>query len=532
MPSFVHVVAVVAAFSVSFSNAVPTQPNETVSKPAFETTCGGKNYVYDGLAGYGFVPPSNVDKYGDTIGGFGSSIAISGWKKSGKSYKGTLYGLPDRGWNTNGSINFIPRVHKFALTFTPNPAASISKPGSPNIDLKYQDTILLKGPDGTPATGLDADVGGALKYPGFPDLPVATYTGDGFGGAGPGGKAIPIDSEGIVLTSDGGFWISDEYGPYVYKFDASGKMTKAIRPPNAILPLRNGTVSFNANTAPRSDPKRKTIPANPTQGRQNNQGFEGLTTAPKGETLYVLLQSAAFQEGGANASTRFNTRFLKYSIKDSKKDPELQAEYVVQLPIFKDASNATKVAAQSEVHYISDTQFLILARDSGNGHGQSGSKSLYRHADIFDITKATNIKGTYDAFNQSIASINGALKTGITPATYCSFLDFNLNSELNKFGVHNGGAQDAGLLNEKWEGLALLPVIGEDKQGKRDGKGKDKEDGDEYYLFSLSDNDFITQNGKIDGGKISYADASGFSLDNQALVFKVTIPKGSKPLKS
>lgn len=37
-------------------------------------------------------------------------------------------------------------------------------------------------------------------------------TGDGFGGAGPGGKRISIDTEGLVLGDDGSFWISDEYG--------------------------------------------------------------------------------------------------------------------------------------------------------------------------------------------------------------------------------------------------------------------------------------------------------------------------------
>jgi len=81
----------------------------------------------------------------------------------------------------------------------------------------------------------------------------------------------------------------------------------------------------------------------------------------------------------------------------------------------------------------------------------------------------------------------GVLKAGIAPATVCSFVDVNINSQLNRFGVHNGGAQDAGLLNEKWEGLALLPVSGRD----------DKPDpNDEYYLFVASDNDFITQNGR------------------------------------
>jgi hypothetical protein len=107
----------------------------------------------------------------------------------------------------------------------------------------------------------------------------------------------------------------------------------------------------------------------------------------------------------------------------------------------------------------------------------------------------------------------------VTAATYCSFLDFNINSQLNRFGVHNGGPQDSSLLNEKWESLALVEA---------DDDGGDNE----YYLFSLSDDDFITQNGFIDGGKIPYKDGSGASLDNQVLVFKITLPKGAKPLVS
>lgn len=134
------------------------------------------------------------------------------------------------------------------------------------------------------------------------------------------------------------------------------------------------------------------------------------------------------------------------------------------------------------------------------------------------------------------------LKPEITAATVCPFLDINLNSQLNRFGLHNGGPQDAGLLNEKWEGLALVPV-NHDLEKKRDDK-------DEYFLFVASDNDFITQNGEwsavyeprslpmligvsvgfIKGGAIPYRDASGNSLDNQMLVFRVTLPTGSKPL--
>lgn len=37
--------------------------------------------------------------------------------------------------------------------------------------------------------------------------------------------------------------------------------------------------------------------------------------------------------------------------------------------------------------------------------------------------------------------------------------------------------------------------------------------------------------GYMDGGKYPYKDASGYKLDNQALVFKVQMPKGVHPSK-
>ena len=338
----------------------------------------------------------------------------------------------------------------------------------------------MRGPDGTPATGLDPDATGFVTYPGFPILPVATYDGDGFGGPGPGGKRIAIDSEGLVLDKDGSFWVSDEYGPYVYKFSSKGLMLQAIMPPPAYIPRRNGSISFSANSPPYFNPEKTIIPADTETGRDNNQGFEGLTITPNGHHLYTMLQSALDQEGGPSSKTRRPARLLKYDI--SGRNPKYVEEYVVNLPI-----SANKVAGQSEIHFLDHKQFFILSRDSGAGRGQASSLSLYRHVDIFDIsssTGATDIKSDVnDATGGSIASKAGVLNAGITPALYCPFLDFNLNSELGKFGLHNGGAQDAGLLNEKWEGLALAPL-----------DGKDGKDG-EWFLFSFSDNDFITQQG-------------------------------------
>lgn len=232
-----------------------------------------------------------------------------------------------------------------------------------------------------------------------------------------------------------------------------------------------------------------------------------MTASPDGKSLWVLLQSAARQEGGSSPATRRNTRLLQYAVKKncSTGRPALQykAEYVVPLPTFTAKDGKTLVAAQSEMHFVSNTQFFFLPRDSGNGHGLSSSESIYRHIDVFDISEATNVKGTeHDSFNGSIASAAGVVNAGIKPATVCPFIDFNINSQLNRFGLHNGGAQDAGLLNEKWEGIALVPVEDDDDDDDdEDDHGDAKHDGhndteeDEYFMFASSDNDFTTQNG-------------------------------------
>lgn len=389
--------------------------------------------------------------------------------------------------NTEGTLNYQNRVHKFGIVLTPQPNATVANPSGPNLQFTYEDSILLTGPDGTPVTGLDADITGYITYPGFPILPVATYTGDGFGGPGAGGKRITIDSEGLALDGLGGFYVSDEYGPYIYHFAFDGRMIEAIMPPEAYIPMRNGSVSFSADSPPIYDPNEVIIPANTVTGRDNNQGLEGLTKSADGRTLYALMQSALDQEGGPNNPNRLQARLLEYDITNPFR-AEYTAEYVVTLPLYA-GGKSEKVAAQSEIHSLGNGQFLVLARDSNAGHGQSSSTSVYRHADLFDISAssgATDIKSTTnDATNGSIASATGVLDPGIQAAEYCTFLDYNVNSQLGRFGLHNGGAQDQFLLNEKWESLAMVPV-----------DGLFGADG-EWFLFSLSDNDFITQDGEI-----------------------------------
>lgn len=188
--------------------------------------CNGKSYENLGLFGFGAVPADARDKYGDTLS-IGSSFAIDkgSWRlectktkkdRKGKKtcvesqYFGVAWGLPDRGWNTEGTINYQPRLHRFDINFDPETVGD----GKKNLKLKYKDTVLLYDFKKVPFTGLDPNT--QLNYTGKPSLPAAKYIGDGYGGEGPGGTRASLDPEGLILDNDGGFIISDEYGPYVY----------------------------------------------------------------------------------------------------------------------------------------------------------------------------------------------------------------------------------------------------------------------------------------------------------------------------
>lgn len=514
-------------FSKSLLAVVPLAFS-LVSAQVNTTTCNGKTYVYEELAGYGLIANNATDKFRDTIGGIGSSIAIDrlSWQRVGSSYTGLLYAIPDRGWNTEGTLNFQNRVQKFLITFTPNEDATVANPGRQNLQFRYLDTVLLTDPRGQPVVGLDGGIRGPyLTFPGFPELPSANYTGDGYGGEGPGGYRVVVDAEGLVLGRDGTWWISDEYGDYIYQFLPTGRMIRAIRPPPAFIPLRNGTTSFSSDNPPRYNPDLSPVPADVENGRSNNGGLEGLTTNPSGTKLYALTQYALSQDGGNTNRRSRNARMLVYDITGVQ--PRLESEYVVPLNRIDGTNTAvsqTNVARQSELHYISDTQFLTLARDSGRGRGQGAANTLsrYRSIDVFDTSGATNVAGKADCVGCQVADrATGVLLPNTTASTYCRWLDFNVNSQLNRFGVHNGGAEDEGLLNEKWESIALVPV-------NRDIFGNAQND--EYYMLSFSDNDFITQDGQLKFGQFEYADESGYNLDNQALMFKVKLPSGSRPL--
>ncbi len=459
-------------------------------------TVGGLTFISKGLVGVGRIPSNQRDKFGETFGsGSGMSIDSAQWSKDADGYKGTLWLLPDRGYNAAGTTDYRERVNTLTIKFMPTapgtaPAAGMEQAG---VKAELADTLLLTDDKGTDTSGLDPLNGTRAASGDMPVLPEAET------------HKISLDAEAIARLPDGTFFVSDEYGPYIYRFSAEGKLMSATQPPAALLPMRKGSVNFGSNNpgpgASAPDPK------DPDSGRQNNQGLEGMSLTPDGKFLIAVLQSATRQDGGDSGSTRQNTRALVYDAADPA-HLKLVHEYVVPLPTYTDAAGKKKVAAQSEVVALSDTTFLMLARDSGSGSGLKNDTSVYRVINIVDLSGATDIAGTDFDKDKPVAP-KGKLDPSVKPATLTALIDINDKAELGRFGLHNGAPNDRDNLSEKWEAMSLASVLDPDRP-------------DDYFLFVANDNDFLTQDGSQVGA--AYKAEDGADVDTMFLVYQVTLP--------
>lgn len=456
----------------------------------------GSTLTVKELAGVGHLPANQRDRLGETFGSISGLVAdASSWRRrSDGSYTGTFYAAPDRGYNVAGTIDYATRLNRLDIRFKPAPDGSTGLPQN-QITLRLTNsTPLFETLEGKrlPISGLDpvpggVATGGAREVAGWPELPQA-YNGK-----------LSLDAEGIVILRDGTRLVSDEYGPSIYRFSPGGRLIGALPVAASVRPIRNNVTDYSSNNPTTGQPAP--VPGNPTYGRSNNQGFEGLSLSPDGLTLFVALQSAARQDGASTGSAfRDHTRLFAYDLSDLD-NIVLIGEYVVRLPKFVQGA-ATLVAAQSEILALNDTQLLILPRDS-NGFRVGTQLSLLRRIDLIDIRDATNILGLYV---EGAIAPGGVLKEGITPALYTPWLNINDNTQLNRFGLVNGVVDDFDNLSEKWEGLALLPAL-------------DPAHPEDFFLFVANDNDFATTEG-FQAGK---AYDAGLDIDTTFLVWRVSI---------
>ena len=340
-----------------------------------------------------------VSPNGTTIynGGFGSSIAAD------PTDPAVFYLLTDRGPNAAGSAansiifgkaDFTPQIGRFRVV---------------SSQLVLEKTILLKNAAGQPLTGLPNPVGQGSTGETALDLNGQTIAPNADG----------LDSEGLVLASDGTFWISDEYGPHIVHFDATGKTLERINP-------------FGNGTGGRTLPKV-------LARRRPNRGMEGLTITPDGKTLVGLMQSPMYNPSSATVSGSTVLRVVTFDIATGA-----TKQYVYLM-------ENSSLTGCSEIAAITNTTFLALERD-GNYGGAPTNPATFKRVYKLDLAGATDISDPTNSdagklYNnltvEQLKDKAGLQNAGVVPVT--KTLVFDLLTGISPIYPH-----------DKAEGIALL----------------------------------------------------------------------------
>ncbi|MES2271857.1 MAG: esterase-like activity of phytase family protein [Pseudomonadota bacterium] len=477
--------------------------NVTNVEGASSVTLGGKTFTNKGLTGAGRLDANALDFRNETLGSFsGMAMNLSTWRRnSNGSYTSSIATLPDRG-PFDGAIDYRNRVHTHDIAFTPlNGTAILPQLPSSQSQLSITPTggFTLKDTDGIEMTGRD------------PGAKTVTRAGIVYPSATDGTAAghISLDAEAIAFRPDGTFYVSDEYAAGLYYFDATGKQIGAIQTVPALLPRTNGAINFNSTTPGQT-------------GRRNNQGLEAMAITPDNKKLVTILQSATVQDtNGANQQTRSNTRILVYDISANAIPTNPVGHYVLQLPVLNNNGSGgapDRTAAQSEMLALNDNQFLVLARDSlGRGVAANASTSttpLFKSVLLVDTTGATNLAGTpYETGTTPIAS-NGVLIPAIVPVQQVELVNMLNPTQLARVGMNitRLPRTNATTIGEKWEAMALAPVLEENAP-------------QDFFLFVGNDNDFQGTNIRFNGVSSASGALDGTgNNDSILLVYRLTLP--------
>ncbi|GHJ48288.1 glycerophosphoryl diester phosphodiesterase [Catellatospora sp. TT07R-123] len=159
---------------------------------------------------------------------------VQGFSGIARNRDGSYDVLSDNGYgNIANSADFVLRIHRIIPAF-----------GSHTVDVVGG--INLTDPNGLvpwPLTRADR-----------------VLTGSDF------------DVESIVKDADGGYWIGDEFGPYLLHFDRAGRLLAAP------IPLEG----VHAPESAARDGVTANLPS--------SKGFEGMAASPDGRYLYPLLE--------------------------------------------------------------------------------------------------------------------------------------------------------------------------------------------------------------------------------------------------
>ena len=270
-----------------------------------------------------------------------------------KDARDEFWMITDRGPNGQIAVDGKNRRTFWVPEFNP----TIVRVKTEGKAIKILDAIPIVGQSGKPVTGL----------PNLKDVDEApyNYSAQELLPVNPNG----LDTEGLVRTTAGDFWISEEYSPSIMHVDRTGKVIKRYIPEGLNL---EGTDYPVAKVLPSIYGKRKI-----------NRGFEGIALSGDEKTLYMVLQSPLLNPDRKTGEASRNTRVLVFDIPSEK----VTAEYVYRFDVSKEfdpnPKNNPDEMKLSGVIAMNPTTLLILERTD-----------LVAKLYSVDLSQATNVLGS------------------------------------------------------------------------------------------------------------------------------------------
>ena len=159
-----------------------------------------------------------------------------------------------------------------------------------------------------------------------------------------------FDVESIQPTEDG-FWIGEEFGPYLLHVDKTGKL----------LSVHETTIGDVAVRSP--DHPMLSLPADPTKplpafNLKRSGGFEGMALSKDGSRLYALLEGPVFKDG-APEKTEDGRTALRIAEFDPKAGAWTGRSWLYPL-------SAGGVAI-GDFNMLDEKTALVIERDNGAG---------------------------------------------------------------------------------------------------------------------------------------------------------------------
>ncbi|MCT4703920.1 esterase-like activity of phytase family protein [Enterobacteriaceae bacterium H20N1] len=165
-----------------------------------------------------------------------------------------------------------------------------------------------------------------------------------------------LDTEGITPDGKGGYWLCDEYGPFIVNIDAQGKILKQYGPQ-----AEQGVAGGLPNII---------------KWRQANRGFEGITRMPDGRII-AAVQSTLDIDGKSKNSALF-TRLVSI---DPASGKTAMYGYPIDVEVYKKAKDA-KIG---DIVALDDNRLLLIEQ------GGDKNKEMRNLVYVVDLSQASDL---------------------------------------------------------------------------------------------------------------------------------------------